>query len=247
MNSYDLSRVFWDWAFKNPEKIKPNHAAIYFFAIEHCNRLGWKDKFGYPTTMAMEAIGIKSYNTYIKHFNELVEWNFFTLIERSMNQHSSNIISFRGVSKNDKANNEALDKAFIKHTSKQGESTSESKRSINKPVTNNQSTNKPLKEKTKKTVFNFRKSLIDLGVEEQVAEDWMKVRKTKKATNTETSFNRIKSQIEKSGKDPNECITLAVAKDWKGFEAGWMDNELKKQNDGISKNEQRLNALKEDW
>ena len=102
-------------------------------------------------------------------------------------------------------------------------------------------------EKTKKTVFNFRKSLIDLGVEEQVAEDWMKVRRTKKATNTETSFKQLLREIKKTNKSANECITLSVANSWKGFKASWMDNELKKKNDGISKNEQRLNALKEDW
>ena len=42
LNVYDLSRNFWDFAFENPSKIKPTHCALYFFAIEHCNRLGWK-------------------------------------------------------------------------------------------------------------------------------------------------------------------------------------------------------------
>ena len=121
------------------------------------------------------------------------------------------------------------------------------KKAVNDNVSVNVNVNDIDNKKEKKKVFNFRKSLIDLGVDEQVAEDWMKVRKTKKATNTETSFKRIKNHIIKSGRDPNECISLAVAKDWKGFEASWMDNELKKQNNGISKNEQRLNALKEDW
>ena len=55
MNGYDLSRKFWDWSFENPEKVKPNHSALYFFIIEHCNRLGWKKKFGLPTTMAFEG------------------------------------------------------------------------------------------------------------------------------------------------------------------------------------------------
>lgn len=66
MNSYELSRSFTNFSFENPSKIKPNHYALYFFAIEHCNRLGWKKEFGLPTTMTMEAIGVKSYNTYIK-------------------------------------------------------------------------------------------------------------------------------------------------------------------------------------
>jgi uncharacterized protein YdaU (DUF1376 family) len=76
----------------------------------------------------------------------------------------------------------------------------------------------------KEKAFNFRLSLIDLGVNEKIVEDWIKVRKTKNATNTETAFNKIKSQILKSGKTANECITLAVEKDWKGFEAEWIKN-----------------------
>ena len=100
LNSYELSRKWFDFSFKNPEFINPSHTAIYFFAIEHCNRLGWKEKFGFPTEMAKEAIGIKSYNTYIKAFNDLVEWGFFIMIEKSKNQYSSNIIA---LSKFDKA------------------------------------------------------------------------------------------------------------------------------------------------
>ena len=87
MNGYELSRNWFDWCFENPEKIKPNHTALYCFAVEHCNRLGWKAKFGMPTTMAMEAIGIKSYNTYINTLNDLVEWGFISMVQRSKNQY----------------------------------------------------------------------------------------------------------------------------------------------------------------
>lgn len=134
MNSYELSRDFWDFAFENPEKIKPNHCAIYFFAIEHCNRLGWKDKFGFPTTMVMDAVGIKSYNTFLNGLNELVEFGFIKMIEKSKNQYSANIIA---LSKFNKALDKALDKAFIKHDTKQSESTHQSIDSINKQIYNN--------------------------------------------------------------------------------------------------------------
>ena len=131
MNSYELSRKFVDFSFENPTKIKPNHYALYFFAIEHCNRLGWKKEYGLPTTMTMEAIGIRSYNTYIKTFNELVDFGFFTLKERSKNQYSANIIE---LSNFNKALDKALDKAFIKHATKQSESTQQSICSIDKPI-----------------------------------------------------------------------------------------------------------------
>ena len=70
MNSYKLSRKWFDFSFENPHKINPYHTAIYFFAIEHCNRLGWKKIFGFPTSMVLEAIGMKSYNSYKKYFDE---------------------------------------------------------------------------------------------------------------------------------------------------------------------------------
>lgn len=119
MNGYELSRAFWNWSFDNPEKIKPNHSAIYFFAIEHCNRLGWKEKFGFPSQMVMEALGIKNWRTYSKALNDLVEFGFIDMLETSKNQYSSNIIA---IVKNTKAPTKALDKALSKHLQKQGQS-----------------------------------------------------------------------------------------------------------------------------
>lgn len=116
MNGYNLSRKWWDFAFDNPEKVKPIHAALYFFSIEHCNRLGWKRKFGLPSEMVKDAIGVKSWRAYIRAFNELEEWGFFEVLERSVNQYSANIISLKGFQK--EGNISALDTAIIKHSGK---------------------------------------------------------------------------------------------------------------------------------
>jgi len=134
MDIYSLSRNFWDYAYDNPEKIKPNHCALYFFIIEHCNRLGWKKKFGLPSMMSMEAIGIKSHNTYINTLNDLEEIGLITMIERSKNQYSANIVA---LSNFDKAHSKALDKALIKHGTKQRESTVQSIDNIDIPIYNN--------------------------------------------------------------------------------------------------------------
>jgi hypothetical protein len=134
MNSYELSRRFWDFAFENPDRIKPIHAAIYFFAIEHCNRLGWKEKFGLPSQMVMEAIGVKNWRTYSQGLNELIEFDFIKLIEKSTNQYSSNIIAIVNFTK---ADTKALDKALQKHGTKQGQSIV----SIDKQETIEQETN----------------------------------------------------------------------------------------------------------
>jgi hypothetical protein len=119
MNSYELSRKFWDFAFENPDRIKPIHSAIYFFAIEHCNRLGWKEKFGLPSQMVMEAIGVKNWRTYSQGLNELIDFGFIKLLEKSTNQYSSNIIAIVNFTK---ADTKALDKALQKHGTKQGQS-----------------------------------------------------------------------------------------------------------------------------
>lgn len=120
MDIYSLTRNFWDYSFENPDRLKPNHAAIYFFAIEHCNRLGWKEKFGLPTTMVMEAVGIKNYKTYHTALMDLIEIGLIDLIEKSKNQYSSNVIALVNFTK---ANTKALDKALSKHVPKQVQST----------------------------------------------------------------------------------------------------------------------------
>ena len=115
MDVFKLSRNWFDWCFENPEKINPNHAALYFFCIEHCNRMGWKEKFGLPMEMAKDAIGIKNYRTYSKTFKDLIDWGFITLVEKSKNQYSANVIA---IAENTKANTNALSKATQMHSQK---------------------------------------------------------------------------------------------------------------------------------
>lgn len=150
MNIYQLSRNWFDFSFENPNKIKPIHTAIYFFAIEHCNRLGWKKTFGFPTSMVLEAIGIRSYSSYKKHFDELASFGFIKVVEYSKNQYSSNIIE---LTLNDKALSKALDKAFIKHSTKQSESTV----SINKPINK-----EPIKQYKKLLLSELKNSDVEI-------------------------------------------------------------------------------------
>ncbi len=142
LNGYDMSRAWFNWSFENPEKVNPTHSAIYFFAIEHCNRLGWKEKFGFPSQMVMDALGIKKHHTYIKYFDDLCEWGFFKLVQKSSNQYSANIISLQNAMlKSGKALDKALIKHAAKHAAKQMQSNGQSSGCIDKPLTIN---NKPL-------------------------------------------------------------------------------------------------------
>jgi hypothetical protein len=80
--------------------------------------------------------------------------------------------------------------------------------------------------KNNANAFSFSKSFIELGVEKQILNDWLKVRRKKKATDSETSFNSLKAQIEKSNKTANECIRVCVENDWKGFKSEWVVNKV---------------------
>ena len=74
-------------------------------------------------------------------------------------------------------------------------------------------------------VFNFSSFLIDYGFNKELVKDWMLVRKTKKATNTETAYNAFIKEIEKKDCDINEILSIIIQNDWKGFKWAWMDNK----------------------
>jgi hypothetical protein len=68
---------------------------------------------------------------------------------------------------------------------------------------------------------------MEIGVTEQVAEDWLKVRKEAKASNTETAFKGILREIEKTGLSADECIRVAAENSWRGFKAEWLFKQRK--------------------
>ena len=71
------------------------------------------------------------------------------------------------------------------------------------------------------TRFNFRKSLIDLGANKELASEWIKVRKTKKATNSKTAFNNFEKETKKSKYSIDEILKVCVVKSWSGFKSSW--------------------------
>ena len=75
--------------------------------------------------------------------------------------------------------------------------------------------------------FNFKKQLLSLGVDESILNDWMLVRKNKKAANTETAFKRLMVEVQQSGLTINEAVSVAAGENWSGFKAQWYLN-LKK-------------------
>ena len=109
-NGYALSKDWFEFAFESQE-VRPIHTALYLYLVELNNRLCWIPVFGVPSYMTMEALNIKSHKTFIKTLNDLNEFGFIKILERSKNQYTSNSIA---LVKNAKAQLKALSKAMAK-------------------------------------------------------------------------------------------------------------------------------------
>lgn len=92
-NGYTFMRQWFDFAYQNPEKVAPVHAALYFWLIQLNNTLDWKDAFNLPTYHSMEVIGIRNYKTYKKALDDLIKWGFVSLLTKSKNQHTANVVA----------------------------------------------------------------------------------------------------------------------------------------------------------
>lgn len=72
--------------------------------------------------------------------------------------------------------------------------------------------------------FVFKKALVDLGVDSKIVDEWLIVRKTKKASNTETALKGFVGKVEKSGIDLNTALKICVERSWTGFDKSWLDS-----------------------
>lgn len=75
--------------------------------------------------------------------------------------------------------------------------------------------------------FSFKNSLLVLGASENLINDWLLVRKNKKATNSETAFNSFKKELELSGLEINNVLTICIERSWSGFKSEWVKNTTK--------------------
>ena len=70
--------------------------------------------------------------------------------------------------------------------------------------------------------FNFRKAMLSEGFAPELVDEWLKIRKAKKAVNTERAFKAFVNQVQQTNQDINTVLSIIVQKQWKGFEADWL-------------------------
>ena len=67
--------------------------------------------------------------------------------------------------------------------------------------------------------------LMAMDVSENLAKDWLSVRKLKKQAPTQTAFNRIQKHAIDNGYTFEKAIQIAIEKGWAGFNVSWLANE----------------------
>lgn len=78
---------------------------------------------------------------------------------------------------------------------------------------------------TEKTVSPLA-TLTALGVSKKSANDWLKIRKTKKLVFNDDAFNLFLSEIKKAGLNIVDAIKFCNEKSWGSFKASWYAKEI---------------------
>ena len=216
ITGYKLSRKWFDFAFDNPEKIRPIHGIIFLFAVEHNNRLGWREKFGFPSEMVMSAIGVSNKSTFYRAFDDLVEWGFIRIVERSKNQFSANIISIF-IKSADTKNKSALDSAIIRHSSRHLYGTYVGNPPGTVPIIKqgNKETKEPINQVTART--EIPKILENQNGFLETWENFKKHREEIKKPMTEQAEKLTLKKLEENYQLAVQCMNESIMNGWQGI------------------------------
>ena len=91
------------------------------------------------------------------------------------------------------------------------------------------------------------KMLVSEGVEKQIAEDWLTLRKAKRLPLTHTAWADTKAEGEKVGLTPAQTVAHAVSSNWAGFKASWYAKESGNTERPMSFAQQEEQARRKRW
>lgn len=77
--------------------------------------------------------------------------------------------------------------------------------------------------------FDAQAHLVGAGVDPQVAGDWLKLRKAKKAAPTLTAIDGITDEAAKAGMSLSDALAVCCQRGWTGFKADWVANMATQQ------------------
>lgn len=80
----------------------------------------------------------------------------------------------------------------------------------------------PSKSRRKSAATVSVTDLVDMGIDEQVAGDFIAVRKAKKAPLTSTALSGIQREADKAGVTLGQALATCAVRGWAGFNAEWV-------------------------
>lgn len=80
----------------------------------------------------------------------------------------------------------------------------------------------------RKNAFDPLAHLLNLGVQQQVAGDWLALRKAKKAIVTATVLQTIVGEATKAGITLDAALSECCARGWQGFKSSWLADTPRK-------------------
>lgn len=204
---------------------------------------GWnKEEDAISVSQFMKVTGLSN-KAVISACESLVERE---ILERKSGDRNTGIYSIKTY-KTTTSEKSSLVKNFPATSEKSSQVTSEkSSHTINNIKNNIQNTNK---KNTKKSVLEL---LADFGITGQLADDFIVLRKAKKAPITETALKGYQSEADKAGISICEAVAIAINRNWQGFNADWnwqgvlQNNQQTQKMTFAEKNAQPWNRP-EDW
>ena len=78
------------------------------------------------------------------------------------------------------------------------------------------------RQKTERNIFSFRTALIEKGCSESLTDEYIAMRKKKKASMSELVFRNLEKEIESNGLSFPDVILECLTRNWQGFKAEWI-------------------------
>jgi hypothetical protein len=222
--------------------LNSTHISLYNALFLIWNECGFDTELSINRNDVMKLSKIGSANTYTKCLKELHDCNMICYKPSFNPLIGSKINLYRFDNGTDNGSDKGTGKSSSKGT---GNGTDTLYKLLNKETIKLLNINyKLINEKLKVWIedenitaspFSFYNSLIKYGFDKNLVSDWIKVRKTKKATNTETAFKNFIAEIEKRNFDLNEILNFIIVKNWSGFSWSWYDAEMEKEKSSVKK------------
>ena len=185
----------------------------YLFVVRKTK--GWnKESDNISVSQFMEVTGLSN-RSVITACESLVEMG---LLERSGGERKLNTYSVKAFEISQTGEKSSSDETGENFSQTGEKSSSDLVKKVHTQNNNKNTIQNTNKKNTKKSVLEL---LADFGITGQLADDFIILRKAKKAPITETALKGYQSEADKAGISICEAVAIAIKRNWQGFNADW--------------------------